>query len=656
MGNTTSVVTVEPNGQSVSVTVTVPSGLAFTAYTTLDGATPYTFPVTVTTRTSFFFDSNHLFDVSLIGAAGENANGSGGIQPINLRSGGTAQVGYVGPVGASGFLTPGMANGTYAKVGFNVSTYGNVTDGTTNPAIALQAAIAACVAAGGGVVDCFDITNTFAAAPTTGSVNLTAGGTWTYAGQVLLPARAITTAILTVELRGKIPPNSFPSTPAGGFDVAAATSGTILKTTATSGNLIDCIPDPGGFTNIHLVLRNLTIQVPNNPQVGGVNGQVLAAFETNGVLVEPAVSPGNTASPTGSARGIQFPQNNSQGPNGGDLLSVRGFPVGVTWTEHVHLNHLCTQMNGVNVYIRAGFHPSRVERWLSTWSPSNLSIDQAGVASPTSFGQIDFEEAPLTGQYSGAWWALTYHVDDIGNFGRVAVDRYHRVRAAFGNVTFPWIKNGGRSVTGKSYLGSNIPVFDSFDRTANVSVLGTADSGHVWTSALGVWGIIGNRAYESDTGTNVHLAYVETGATNGRLECLVTTSPTAARAQAGLLLGYADSSNYLELQIRDLAGGGSLNALVLEKVVAATPSTLGSAMTGAITAATTYHLAVDLLGDTLVVWVDGVRQLTYTMTASEATQFGVMTARGLFLYYGGAGNDDGGSRFNNFKFTPLVAA
>jgi lysophospholipase L1-like esterase len=116
MANTTSVVTVEPNGQSVSVTVTVPSGLAFTAYTTLDGATPYTFPVTVTTRTSFFFDSNHLFDVSLIGAAGENANGSGGIQPINLRAGGTAQVGYVGPVPASGFLTPGVANGTFTPL------------------------------------------------------------------------------------------------------------------------------------------------------------------------------------------------------------------------------------------------------------------------------------------------------------------------------------------------------------------------------------------------------------------------------------------------------------------------------------------------------------------------------------------------------------
>ena len=85
-------------------------------------------------------------------------------------------------------------------------------------------------------------------------------------------------------------------------------------------------------------------------------------------------------------------------------------------------------------------------------------------------------------------------------------------------------------------------VSDTFARADNPSVLGTANTGHVWTAAGGTWGVIGGSAYCSAFVGYNSTAFLESGISDCEVTCTMVVNPTGADGQR-LGIRHTDISN-----------------------------------------------------------------------------------------------------------------
>ena len=158
-----------------------------------------------------------------------------------------------GTVQAEGGETTNVSAGTVNARVFNVVTYGAVGDDKTDNTEAFSACLKAVVAAGGGQMFLPD---------------------GVYRGRITIPpVSKPLPSWITIEIVGESEPPPVWGT-IGSFPLQQ--NGTLVKCLATSGAaVISASPAPdslyGGFSAVHVVLRNLDVRTYDNPAIGGID-------------------------------------------------------------------------------------------------------------------------------------------------------------------------------------------------------------------------------------------------------------------------------------------------------------------------------------------------------------------------------------------------
>lgn len=243
-----------------------------------------------------------------------------------------------------------------------------------------------------------------------------------------------------------------------------------------------------------------------------------------------------------------------------------------------------------------------------------------------------------------------------------------RVASTGGGATVTTLTIGGSviithgvTITATTVNGVNAPPTtwdaDNFDRSDSTTALGsTPAQGRAWAQqTAATWGINTNKGYYSDT-TNKgeQIAVFDPGQTDVLLECDVTLSATASRANAGLVFKSDGNggANYLAVRIAVISGTANL-ILYKRDTSANTTLVTSSGFTPAVN--TTYRIKVVAKNGTIDVWVDGTLRASYTMTSGERTKYDALTQVGLRILQDGT-NDNGGSRWNNLTVLGGAAA
>lgn len=164
---------------------------------------------------------------------------------------------------------------------------------------------------------------------------------------------------------------------------------------------------------------------------------------------------------------------------------------------------------------------------------------------------------------------------------------------------------GGSSGGGGGGGGSTI-LNATFTGPDSTSVVPNADTGQVWHTDSGTWGISSNKLYASSTPSDNH-GYYDAGIADN---CTITATLAVMAASSGLCFRYQDENNHFVLNV----GGG--NAWTVYRRQA-----------GGYTQINTASPAIAASGDTIKVVLAGT---SITVTINGTTNIPV-TAQSAFL-------------------------
>lgn len=376
---------------------------------------------------------------------------------------------------------------------FNVVDYGATGDGSTDDTTAIQDAIDAAEAAGGGVV--YFPRGTYV-------VNGALQDTSRSNAQLLLPLRDyVDTEAITVVLRGEAPPSSVVSV-IGATPIQNNLS--IIKGTlnAGTGALIGAhgpVGTSGDFSNVHVAFRDLTVQMPANPVLTAIDCSRVAQLTADGLIVhcgEYDVT-SISAQTTTTSYGLRTPGNNNGALTNLGVVNIVGFYNGLEVAEHcVGVNvsiWACTQ---AAVFV-ASNHASFFSRLMTVHCKNGIVATGAHF---TEISQFNVEHA------ASGTWTPTYDVSDASNYLRGAL-RWHVVLAGTG-------AHSGFLSTGALYFKR-----ERLQRLA--AIFGLTDGATVTVDCNQAdtfsWTLAGNRTFANPTGPydgqiiNVHIRQDGTG-------------------------------------------------------------------------------------------------------------------------------------------------
>lgn len=335
---------------------------------------------------------------------------------------------------------------------FNVEDYGAVHNGSTDDTGAIQDAIDAAGAAGGGVVY-------FPAGIyiITGSLQTANGAN----GQLLLPSIDCATGEqIVIKLLGEVPPSASPAVLGATFGTPGR--GAILKSTITGsvgGRLLDAHGPVGSYEGYSLItvhLENLTFRMPANPVMSAVNLNLVVGVETHNVVIDTGeYLIANVSEPTtATSKGFLSPAINNGAWTKIDGLTVIGFYEGVEVNEHFDGDMIQIWGSKYGLSYQAAPHASYIKRALIVDCPNNIKFSSG--THYTEIEQLDIE------RYSGSpakWFDPIYDIDDANNYGYGKI-AWHVVLGGTG-VVHTIVKNGGSNIA-LSELGiTNTPLIDA---------------------------------------------------------------------------------------------------------------------------------------------------------------------------------------------------
>jgi hypothetical protein len=315
---------------------------------------------------------------------------------------------------------------------FNVLKYGAVGDDKTDNTAAFTACLKELISAGGGRMFVPD---------------------GVYLGNIQIPAvsKPIPSWI-TVEIAGEREPTPVFGT-IGSFPLM--NHGTIIKSLSKSGAAVISAsqsPDSlyGGFSAVHVVIKNLDVRTYDNPSIGGIDLHYALQCRLENVFINTGLYNVQASKPTHRTSGLITPANNNAALTILRNVIVTGYHTGITVNEHTDGDNinLASNINGLEFLF--AHHASRFGRVGAQRCTNAITVTgKHGF----SIEQLDMEMAGK-GQTNSQneWQATTSHLNDPENLG-IADINYWTVEGGVGSVE-KFTKNGGASVRARR-IGSN---------------------------------------------------------------------------------------------------------------------------------------------------------------------------------------------------------
>jgi hypothetical protein len=319
---------------------------------------------------------------------------------------------------------PSPSAGAEERAVYNAVDYGAVGDDNTDNTEAFSACLAELVQAGGGVM------------------HLPAG---VYRGRITIPpVSKPLPSWITVEIVGEREPTPVFGT-IGAFPLQ--NHGTIVQCLAESGPAVVSARGSsdalyGGFSAVHVVLKNLDIRTYDNPQIGGVDLQSALQCKLENVFVNTGVYNVQAAKPTHETSGVVTPACNNAALTLLRNVVVTGYYNGVVVNEHTDADHVVVASNLHGLHFVFAHHASRFGRVGAYRNAHHVTVSgQHGF----SIEQLN-TEMPGAGQTDAgnAWQTLISDVHDPQNLGIGDVN-YWVVRGGQGAVD-QFVKQGGARI------------------------------------------------------------------------------------------------------------------------------------------------------------------------------------------------------------------
>lgn len=315
--------------------------------------------------------------------------------------------------------------------GFDVRDYGARGDDHTDNTEAFSACLDAIVEAGGGRM-------------------LIPDGV--YRGRLIIPpVSRPAPSWITIEIAGESEPTPIFGT-IGNFPLQD--QGTIIKCLDTQGPAVIYARDSGqslygGFSGVHVVIRNLDVRTSDNPAIGGIDLQHALQCTIQNVFINTGVYNVQASEPTHATSGLITPRINNAAWSVLRNVTVTGYHNGIVVNEHTDGQNIVVASNINGLVFQQAHHASRLGRVGAYRNTNHLAVTgRHGF----SISQLNTEQ-PGTGQTdaNNAWQTKLYDVDDSQNLGLGDISYWTVVGGVGERDVFN--KNGGDSIRARR-LGS----------------------------------------------------------------------------------------------------------------------------------------------------------------------------------------------------------
>lgn len=280
---------------------------------------------------------------------------------------------------------------------FNIRDYGAVADDKTDNSAAFSKCMDAIIATGGG------------------KMLLPEG---VYRGRIVIPpVSKPLPSWITVEIVGEGAPTPVFGT-IGNFPLRE--KGTIVKCLETSGAAVisaKASPDSlyGGFSAVHVVIRDLDVRTCDNPAISGIDLYYAMQCRLENVFVNTGVYSVQASRPTHATKGLVTPANNNAALTILRNVQVTGYHTGIVVHEHTDADHIVVGSNIHGLEFATAHHASRFGRVGACRNTHHVTVT----------GKHGFQIQQLDIENSGAGqtdahnvWQKTIHdVNDPNNLG-----------------------------------------------------------------------------------------------------------------------------------------------------------------------------------------------------------------------------------------------